>query len=62
MSNLELNARTELADELESACKKFIERSRDTSHWSELKKAREELESLLWVNKEAIVSYLRRSA
>lgn len=51
----------ELADELEAACKVFIARSCDASHWEELKKAREKLEDILWVNKEAIISYLRSS-
>ena len=57
-----MTAQSELADEIETANKKFIQRSVDTSHWSELKQARKELEDLLWVNKEAIVSYLRRPA
>jgi hypothetical protein len=56
-----MNARTELADEIDAANKDFDRKSMDTSHWSDLKKSRKELENLLWVNKEAIVSYLRSS-
>lgn len=54
------DARGELANQIDGANKKLIRQTCDTSHWSELDKTQKELADLLWVNKEAIVSYLRR--